>query len=52
MHVAIYGNEWKYHYTMIVYTVVSRISTHGRLNVTHNLARMGAYPGHKLHAFV
>ena len=34
---------------MIVYTIVSRISAHGRLNVTCNLARMGAYPGCKLH---
>ena len=33
-------------------TVVSRVRAHGCLNITRDLARMGAYPGYKFHMFV
>ena len=35
----------------IISTIMSRISAHGRLNITF-LARMGTYPRYKLHTFV
>jgi hypothetical protein len=37
---------------MYTCTVVSRVSAHGRLTKLANLARMGVYPGYKLHTFV
>ena len=35
-----------------MYTVVSLVSVHGRLNINTDMARMGMYPGYKYHKFV